>query len=140
MEYPSLVQSLDEIAFEKTIQYAASMGDVRLLRHRLANGANVLSSYEGFTALHYAAKRSVGITEEMLKHVESANMHSYINARTPLGETALHRAMDGNLASLLLRHGADVNAVDDNGQTAYQKAITSDRKELARVIQVAMQI
>jgi ankyrin repeat protein len=71
------------------------------------------------------------------EHVEVAQMllerGAVVDARTNLGRTSLHRAVEtGNiqLARLLLEHGADVNVRDESGETPPQLTTKQNILEL----------
>lgn len=85
----SIYQTLDELAFERGIWYAAQTGDLpRVIKlFNQGQGLNEIDT-AGYTALHYAARNGY---LDVCKFLLANNVH--VNAKTRAGgATALHRA------------------------------------------------
>ncbi|KAK4638956.1 hypothetical protein QC761_702990 [Podospora bellae-mahoneyi] len=72
---------------------------------------------DGWLPIHYAAKYANVVTLGYLIH-QKPGLSQLIEIKTDTGGTLLHCACDeGEAIKWLLRHGADVNAQDDEGDT-----------------------
>jgi hypothetical protein len=108
---------------------AASKGHVSAVALLLSKGANVQAlGRQGMTPLHESAgcSRGVECIETLLKYGAD------VSARDSFQRTALHYANTVEIASLLLRHGADPNSSDKNGVTADIMVTSSDVRKLLR--------
>lgn len=130
--YASWTQNVEEVVFASSASGRAAVGDVDGLRRALTRGASSsASTREGEgegkgkggarTPLHYAARAgSLACVEACLEFNAF-----WVNARTGSQATALHAACSGGhseCAERLLRAGADVRAVDVDGESALHKA------------------
>jgi len=110
----------------------------------LAHGANANDKDEfDWTPLHWAARgRDPKTVEVLLNAGADPNatagrrefpVHPHGRITTPAGETPLHLgAAHGDVVSLLLAHGADLNVRDADGNTALHKV--GDRGDAAEVL------
>lgn len=65
-----------------------------------------------------------------------------VNATDNLGKTPLLLALeDGKfeIAEYLIKHGSDVNSVDDLGQSALLHITRGERRDCARIIRILLQ-
>jgi ankyrin repeat protein len=103
--YASWTQNVEEVVFASSASGRAAVGDVDGLRRALTRGASS------------SASTREGEGEEFNAF--------WVNARTGSQATALHAACSGGhseCAERLLRAGADVRAVDVDGESALHKA------------------
>jgi ankyrin repeat protein len=118
---------------------AAGAGDVAKVRSLLDQGVdpNAASSGMGRSALAYAAfyKRA-----EVMEVLLAAGADP--NARSKLGQTALHEVLNApgpsrklEMVKLLLAHGADVNAKDNIGMTPLALAKLDELEDVATLLQ-----
>ena len=101
-----------------SLQEAASIGNVDLVRMIIENGTDVDSMDDQFykTALHRAV---AGGHQEIVEFL--LNKGADVNAQDREGRTPLHYASERghkDVAKLLIDKGADVNAKNNEGQTA----------------------
>jgi ankyrin repeat protein len=109
---------------------ASGLGDTGILQLLLSQGADVhLRDRDGSTTLHHAAFHDqLEVARILLQH----GVDSEINSRNIKGSTPLHLVAEGSwenygnlnatkdLVQLLLDHGADVQARNFSGQTAFE--------------------
>lgn len=131
---PSVCQTLDELDFEKSLGNAALCGEVDKVKEHLRKGTNVNShDTGGYAPLHYAARKG---------HIDVANLillhGGDINIRTRAGKVSplLRAAFSGKYAmcKFLVEKGADVKAVDDDGQTVLHRAVSSGNEALVKYL------
>lgn len=119
----SVVQSLDELDFDRGPWSAALEGDLSRLRHLLSRPYYSVDKLDssGFTPLHYAA-RAGHLDIVRFLHSNGCN----VNLATRSGHsTALHRAAaQGHIEIVryLILNGADSSLKDSDGLTALQRA------------------
>ena len=104
------------------LMYAAKQNDDARVQWLLTRGARAnLGDKAGWTAMHYACHHgAVQSILALLRPRCTLAKVADVNARTLIGETALHFASANNfshIVRLLLEAGADVNAQSSNGQT-----------------------
>jgi ankyrin repeat protein len=113
---------------------AIEIGDITFVNKIICVNPNLMYEKDkyGFTVLHAVASTD---NEEIANII--LNLEMDINMRNEGGITALHTALYPNIAQMLIRHGADVNATDYNGNTPLHiKA--SDGEESFDVIEVLL--
>lgn len=114
--------------------FAASVGDVEVMRALLARGADsALSTQDGTTPLVAAAGLAVEESETRIpesRHLEAVKMlidlGADVKAANNQGDTALHGAAFlgyGTVVRHLLERGAVLNARNKSGQTPYRIAL-----------------
>lgn len=117
------------------LNYAATFGNVEIVEALLAAGAEV--NYQdpwGMTSLHAALKEGHDeVALLLLEHGADPNLQT--TAGYYIGFSPLHTAIFFNKVNIatvakLLDQGADVNAVDQSGQTPRQMA---NQKELTEI-------
>ncbi len=119
---------------------AAIWLDTTMIQILLQGGANVeATDDQGETPLIMAV---VGYPfEKQGKHLKSVELllehGAPPNQRNKRQETALHKAMDSEIAHLLLQHGADPNAQEFEGQTPLHKVAWAGRSETVKVLLAA---
>lgn len=102
---------------------------------------NFHHSISGETALHFAAQypclycgERIPLVQRMIEMRDEID----VNARTALGRTALHDAVNGrrhkNAEVLALICGVDIQAKDCNGKTAYDLVFEADPDSLKRML------
>ncbi|KAH0623079.1 hypothetical protein JD844_031008, partial [Phrynosoma platyrhinos] len=130
MAVPSVHQTLDEMDFERGIWCAALNGDLeKVKRHVLNHGNPSEPDAFGYTALVCASK-SPAWSQSIKGWLKRGAL---CNAQTHGGATPLHRAAycgHTDIAELLLAHGADPAAIDDEGKTSLHKAAENGHHEL----------
>lgn len=118
----------------------ASNGQLEEARQLLADGANVDAREYGCTALYAAAGRGhTDVVALLLEHGadprllcdEKIARAMGMGTRGYRGRTPLHVARNGEIARMLIDHGADVNAIDGEGFTPVHRAI--ERGDVALV-------
>ena len=109
---------------------AAALGDATIVEALLAAGAEVNArNRDGETALFGAAfLNHVAAAQMLVKHGADVNANSHIQI-TPLMEAASHSP---NVADLLIRSGANLNARDVCGGTALMTAARGGSVEIVR--------
>lgn len=137
-----VVDSLHEYT---PLQGAVWKGDETLVRLFLQEGANINSparGYYGFTALQAICLWQPAIEEEHQRKIRIChlliNQGADVNAipagwmYTVLGFAAL--LGDLELAALLLREGADINATGREGRTALDEAVYGGRMDMVKFL------
>ena len=131
-----LSQSIEEIQFERSVQNAAAMGNVARVKEicdRSPEHAVSQDSY-GYTALHYAAKTGDVRMCQCLLSIKGYPLHAVTRSGRA---TALHRAAMGGhteVVIMLLGCGAHTQAVDNEGRTAYDKAVAAGHVHIAQLL------
>ena len=126
-------QNLDEMDFTRGIWSAAMNGEVeQVQKHLEKNCPDVLDS-SGYTALHYAARHGhLNVCKILL--ICGANP----NCLTPAGKASpLHRAAysgHSDIVEILAKHGAKLDSIDVDGQTALHKAAQKSHTEVIQVL------
>jgi ankyrin repeat protein len=111
---------------------AARSGDLQQLRVALTVGNVNDGDFDGWTALHYAARDG---HDECVKFC--IEMGASVNARTNDGWTPLHFASwerDTNVVRALLDAGAMVDATNDFGLTPLRCAIRFKRVDVTQLL------
>jgi hypothetical protein len=119
---------------------AAIWLDTTMIQFLLQGGANVeATDDQGETPLYAAV--GVHLFQNPENHIKSVKLllehGANPNHRNKRQETALHKAMDSEIAHLLLQHGADPNAQEFEGQTPLQKVAEAGRSETVKVLLAA---
>ncbi|MGH0214378.1 ankyrin repeat domain-containing protein [Sinorhizobium meliloti] len=123
------MRSLDQELLSAII-HRASLIPIEGLLQRGANPSapdtrrHVSAGYEGYTALHYAPRWSVGPKAELVKLLIKAG--AAVNAQSKYGHTPLHLFPDDDdCIALLLEAGARPNIFNSGGHTALHNAARS---------------
>ena len=130
----SLVQSLDELDFERGIWQAAIDNNVAKVKHLVENGTSPdKRDNAGYTALHYASRAgNIRIIEYLLDHGADPN------AQTKTGkDTPLHRASyQGHdiIVSLLMKRGANPLLQNADGETALHKSTSRKMNTVTNIL------
>ena len=126
--------SICDSAGKRPIDYAAQVGNIKLVRLLIEHGAKVdLGEKKRDQPLHYAAALGCEDLAELL-----INNGARIDARTErVGWQALHvAARNGQLAMArwLLDHKADVNAEDENKDRPLHLAVRANQLKIVRLL------
>ena len=117
----------------KTVLHLASMkGCQQIAKIFIGEGADLnAKDINGYTPLHFAVIYEQIKTTSMLIQ-DKSNVHSSCNS----GNTPLHlacaRSLD--LSKLLIDNGANINAVNVNGQTPMRFAISTNQFQIANML------
>jgi ankyrin repeat protein len=113
------------------LHIAASKGQTAVVELLLERGANLSArSHDGGTVLHYVALGGRGRTtclETLLRKGLD------VNVTDDEGETPLHWGLDTGLmqAKVLLLHGADMDATNNQGESVLQMAKTYEERHVS---------
>lgn len=131
------------------LQRAAVDGDVKECERLVKSGIAVdVPDDRGVSALGYAIDRQqVDVVRKLIELGARVNKRDNDN-RTPLiftarppygkgGYSALSRDVRNEIAKILIRHGADVNQADTNGNTALHGAVADHNAGLVRILLAA---
>ncbi|ETV89338.1 hypothetical protein, variant 1, partial [Aphanomyces astaci] len=129
----SVVESSDEFGKGQTpLHIASRFGHVSIVQYLLSlHAVPNFQDEEGNTPLHYASNEL--IAEVFLAHNGKCNP----NIPNNRGQVPLHlAAMRGDIGvvSLLVHHGADITAVDEEGQTAFHVAAANGYASVVLVL------
>lgn len=130
------VRILREHTSNLDIFEAATLGDVEKVKKYLNENPDLLNSHsaDGFTALGLAAFFGhLHIAEELIKKGSDPNIASNNSFKV----TPLHSACAGSnleMASLLINHGADVNAKQMQGVTPIHSAAHNGQTDLVQLL------
>ena len=116
---------------ESPLMIAAVKGELDLAEKMIKKGADVNKT--GWTPLHYAASNGhMAVIKLLLEN------HAYIDAESPNGSTPLMMAsMYGSFdaVKLLVEEGADLLIKNQQGMTAWEFAMTAQRKDSAEYLE-----
>jgi len=118
-----------------SLQEAAAIGDINLVRTLIENGTDVDSLDDSFfkTALHRAVIGGYkDVAELLLAEGADVSARDQFPCATPLHYAAEKGHKE--IAELLIAKGADVNAKDTRGRTPIDLAMNQGRKEIAKLL------
>lgn len=124
--YSTVVETLDELEFRRSLCAAAQQNDLDEFRQRLTSlsSKNSINQCDtsGYTALHYAVRfQPATICRLLLEHGANPNSQTRASLSTPLHRAILFRNFEA--IELLMKYHADVNLKDIDGKSAADKAI-----------------
>jgi hypothetical protein len=100
---------------------AAGNGDLETVKYLISNGANInCKNEEGESPLSYAIMWE---HEAVVQYLVSNGADP--NIRNNLGMTPLFMVHKPNYAAILLSHGANINAISNDGNTVLSYAISN---------------
>ncbi len=132
-----LTQLLLERGAELDAFEAAAIGDVQQVRQFLDADAKLIGarSHDGWALLHMASYFGHAEVAQLLLD-RGADVH--IRSVNELGNTPLHSALAGrryDLADVLVRHGADVNALNARGWAPLHYAACTGHAAVVHLLQ-----
>ncbi|KAI1742073.1 hypothetical protein F4680DRAFT_412793 [Xylaria scruposa] len=118
---------------------AVQAGDLRLAEFLIQESTSVVGSKDNNnrTALHYAAMEESDIGPELVKLLLDAGGQALVNLGDDSGQTALHYATERGLTEsirVILEHGADITATDDQGFSPWLWAVVAGQAASASVL------
>ena len=122
----NVFETLDELAFRRSLCFSAQQNDIEEFRRRLAALPASSSSIDqcdtsGYTALHYAVRyQPATICRLLLERGANPNVQTRASLSTPLHRAVLFRNLEA--IELLLKHRADFELKDLDGRSAKDKA------------------
>jgi Ankyrin repeats (3 copies)/Ankyrin repeats (many copies)/Ankyrin repeat len=152
LEHPTVlneINSRDNHNHLTPLEYACFKGHVKASKLLIDHGADIhLASETGHTPLYWAASEGCAdVARLLLERGAQANFVGQISEEyarevgevymSTLGNTPLHRACSGGhlaVVKLLLQHGADANLKNNGGQTPLEKALSTKRAAIAKLI------
>jgi ankyrin repeat protein len=133
---PPLVSQYCTPQLQEQLRHAIAIGDEAAVRQALARGAQVESAdANGVTPLMNAA---TGHYPPVVERLIASG--AQVRRRGPAGMTALHFAAysgDARTAAMLLRAGADPNALTDAGDTPSDIAVERESYDVVRLLRAS---
>lgn len=120
------------------LMIAAEHEQLQAVRALVSAGANInIQTSQGYTALMFALDTQFSDTQidEITKALLEGGAN--VNLSDTTGTTALMMAPDGHAVKLLLDSGADMEAVDQHGRSAFRIALEEDRSSAADALREA---
>lgn len=122
----NVFETLDEMAFRRSLCAAAQENDVEEFRRRLAalrpSASINQCDTSGYTALHYAVRyQPATICRLLLERGANPNVQTRASLSTPLHRAVLFRNLEA--IELLLKHHADAELTDVDGKSSRDKAV-----------------
>jgi ankyrin repeat protein len=115
-----------------SLHLAISWCDAQIVRRFVASGAPVdVADDDGITPLHVACRRGAPAFADVLLGDDGELLTP---RRASRAETALGRLEDGAVLDALLEAGAQVDAVDRQGETPLYSAVAHGREDAARLL------
>ncbi|RZB38798.1 ankyrin repeat domain-containing protein 39 [Asbolus verrucosus] len=126
----SVVQSLDELEFERGLWCAAQYGDMDRALHLLDKGFQVdQRDAAGYTALHYAARNGhLNVCRLLLDRGACVDAVTWQGKATPLHRAAAVGKFD--VVEYLVKRRAKVGLKDADGRTALHRAAINEHFDI----------
>ncbi len=120
-----------DLAKNNTLKWAIEEDNLKIAKMLLDKGVTLNSIDEnGYTYLHLAVlKKKADILNELIK----TNAID-INAKDNHNNTALHLARSAELVDILIKADADINAVNEFGETPLALAIKFNEKDIENLL------
>ena len=130
----SLVQSLDELEFERGIWQAAIDNDAARVKQLVEKGTSPdIKDNAGYTALHYASRAgNTRIVEYLLDCGADPNVQTRSGKETPLHRAA-YQGHDA-IVSLLVNRGANTFLQNADGETALHKSVSRKKDVVTNIL------
>ena len=130
----SVVQTLDELEFERGIWQAAVDNDFERVKSLIETGTSVdIKDKSGYTALHYSSRAgNCKIVNYLLDNGADPNVQTKSGKESPLHRAA-YQGHD-EIVSLLLKRGANPLLQNSDGQTALHKAAAMNMKNVVYIL------
>ncbi|XP_067658953.1 E3 ubiquitin-protein ligase MIB2-like isoform X2 [Haliotis asinina] len=137
----ALVRSLDKSKIDDdtegvtALHTACFWGHLQIVRSLLSAGSDKNRvSKDGSTPLHYAVSRDhTDVVEALVKAKADLDIKNS-KAMTPLHLAVFKEVPSPSCATILIKHGSDPNTQDEEGDTPLHDAITSQDKDLVKVL------
>ncbi|XP_064640623.1 ankyrin-1-like [Lineus longissimus] len=140
VEYGADVNALNNDGYN-SLSLVTENGNVSMVRFLLQHGAKVIPDniigWSGWTVLHKAAnlkhKNNVEVMEVLLAHSPRlVNVPGKYQRDTPLHVTCFNGV--AGVAECLIRHGADIGALDYRGNTSLHLACTNRHPDIVSLL------
>ncbi|GMH36932.1 hypothetical protein BSKO_04805 [Bryopsis sp. KO-2023] len=120
---------------DKDLYLAAFDGEADNVKRLLSKGANVSSTFKGYTPLHYSVAAETGhpeIVETLIEAGADIDARSRVGGASPLFLTARFGHLD--VVEVLIKAGANLDAQDDQGLSALYVAALAGQLDVVKFL------